>query len=74
VPNVDAVLLSDYKSGVVSPRVVDACYRLATKHQKLLTVDSQGDLHRSATGWRRSIRSCSQWIPRGTFTGSRGLG
>jgi len=46
VPNVDAVLLSDYKSGVVSPRVVDACYRLATKHQKLLTVDSQGDLHR----------------------------
>ncbi|MHB0867941.1 MAG: bifunctional heptose 7-phosphate kinase/heptose 1-phosphate adenyltransferase [Chloroflexota bacterium] len=46
VHEVDAVLLSDYKTGVVTPEVVEACYRLATQHGKLLTVDSQGDLHR----------------------------
>ncbi len=46
VPLVDAVLLSDYKSGVITPEVVDAAYRLASQHGKLLTVDSQGDLHR----------------------------
>lgn len=46
VGQVDAVLLSDYKSGVIVPEIVDACYRLAEKHEKLLTVDSQGDLHR----------------------------
>ncbi len=46
IPAVDAVLLSDYKSGVITPEVIDACHRLASRHQKLLTVDSQGDLHR----------------------------
>ncbi|MGE5618275.1 MAG: bifunctional heptose 7-phosphate kinase/heptose 1-phosphate adenyltransferase [Sphingomonadaceae bacterium] len=46
VPHVDAVLLSDYKSGVVTPAVIEASRRLATQHGKLLTVDSQGDLHR----------------------------
>ncbi len=46
VPEVDAVLLSDYKNGVVSPQVVDACSRLAKRHNKLLTADSQGDLYR----------------------------
>lgn len=45
-PAVDAILVSDYKSGVVVPEVIDACRRLASKHRKLLTVDSQGDLHR----------------------------
>ncbi len=46
VGQVDAVLLSDYKSGVVIPEVIDVCYRLASQHGKLLTVDSQGDLYR----------------------------
>jgi rfaE bifunctional protein kinase chain/domain len=46
VPRVDAVLLSDYKSGVITPETVEVCDRLARRHQKLLTVDSQGDLHR----------------------------
>ena len=48
VPRVDAVLLSDYKSGVITPEIVEECRSLARKHQKLLTVDSQGDLHRFA--------------------------
>lgn len=46
VGEVDAVLLSDYKSGAITPEVIDACYRLASQHGKLLTVDSQGDLLR----------------------------
>ncbi|HEX2922466.1 MAG TPA: PfkB family carbohydrate kinase [Chloroflexota bacterium] len=46
VPQVDAVLLSDYKNGVISPQVVEACSRLAKQHGKLVTADSQGDLHR----------------------------
>jgi rfaE bifunctional protein kinase chain/domain len=48
VPQVDAVLLSDYKSGVITPEIIDECRNLANQHQKLLAVDSQGDLHRFA--------------------------
>lgn len=48
VPQMDAVLLSDYKSGVVTPEIVEECRSLAHQHQKLLTVDSQGDLQRFA--------------------------
>ena len=46
VSSVDAVLLSDYKSGVVAPEMLEVCHALACKHDRLLTVDSQGDLHR----------------------------
>ncbi len=44
IPNVDAVLVSDYKTGVVTEGVVEACRRVAHAHGKLLAVDSQGDL------------------------------
>ncbi|HEX2923526.1 MAG TPA: PfkB family carbohydrate kinase, partial [Chloroflexota bacterium] len=42
---VDAILISDYKSGVVSPRMAQLCHDLTDSRGKLLTVDSQGDLH-----------------------------
>lgn len=44
LPHADAVLVSDYKTGVATPGVVDACRRLAKRFDKLLAVDSQGDL------------------------------
>ena len=44
IPDVDAVLVSDYKTGVVTEGIVEACRRLAHAHGKLLAVDSQGDL------------------------------
>lgn len=44
VPQADAVLVSDYKTGVATPAVIDACRRLARQHGKLVAVDSQGDL------------------------------
>ncbi|MGE0201666.1 MAG: bifunctional heptose 7-phosphate kinase/heptose 1-phosphate adenyltransferase [Candidatus Melainabacteria bacterium] len=39
-----AILLSDYGLGVVTPRVREHCRQLARKHHILVTVDSQGDL------------------------------
>ena len=42
---VDALLVSDYKSGVVCAKVVDACREHARQTCKLACVDSQGDLH-----------------------------
>ena len=44
IPQVEAVLISDYRTGVVTERVVDAARKSARKHGKLLTVDSQGNL------------------------------
>lgn len=44
-PSVDAILFSDYRSGVVTPRVIEA----ARKSKALTTVDSQGAL-RDFTG------------------------
>jgi rfaE bifunctional protein kinase chain/domain len=46
VPRVEAVLLSDYKSGVATEEVIAACLRICREQGKLLTVDSQGDLHK----------------------------
>ncbi len=46
IPQVDAVLISDYRAGVASEAVVAASLRLARQHGKLATVDSQGNLHK----------------------------
>ena len=46
IPTVDAVLLSDYKAGVVCPGTIEAARSAAKSHRKLLTVDSQGGLDR----------------------------
>jgi rfaE bifunctional protein kinase chain/domain len=44
LPACNAVLLSNYKSGTLTPAVVDKTRLLALSHDKPLTVDSQGDL------------------------------
>jgi D-glycero-beta-D-manno-heptose-7-phosphate kinase len=44
VPEVDAVLVSDYKSGVVNPRTIEAAVGAARQAGKPIAVDSQGDL------------------------------
>jgi len=46
VPQVDAVLISDYRTGVASEAVVTASLKSARRHGKLATVDSQGNLHK----------------------------
>ncbi|MCL5734904.1 MAG: bifunctional ADP-heptose synthase, partial [Actinobacteria bacterium] len=43
-PVVDAILLSDYKSGVLNDSVIGEALKIARKHGKPITVDSQGDL------------------------------
>jgi D-glycero-beta-D-manno-heptose-7-phosphate kinase len=44
-PSVDAILFSDYKAGVVNPHLVEAGLAAARASDKLVTVDSQGDLN-----------------------------
>jgi rfaE bifunctional protein kinase chain/domain len=46
VPRVDAVLVSDYRTGVASEAIVAATLKLARQHEKLATIDSQGNLHK----------------------------
>jgi len=46
VPQVDAVLISDYQTGVASEAVVAASLELVRQHGKLAAVDSQGNLHK----------------------------
>jgi rfaE bifunctional protein kinase chain/domain len=45
-PRVEALLLSDYKTGVVNEETILTALRLSHQHRKLLTVDSQGDLYK----------------------------
>lgn len=45
-PGVEALLLSDYKGGVIGQAAIDAARRIAREHGTLLTVDSQGGLDR----------------------------
>lgn len=44
MPGCDAVLLSNYKSGTLTRRVVERTREAAARHGKVLAVDSQGDL------------------------------
>ncbi len=43
-PQVDAILFSDYKAGVVNARLIEAGLEAARSAGKLITVDSQGGL------------------------------
>lgn len=44
VPTVDAVLLSDYRSGVIGGAIARFAHRIAQASNRPITVDSQGDL------------------------------
>jgi D-glycero-beta-D-manno-heptose-7-phosphate kinase len=46
IPDADAILVSDYKTGVVSDRVIHCALEMSNRHGKLITVDSQGDLNK----------------------------
>lgn len=46
IPTVDALIVSDYDNGVISPAIIEAVLPLAHKHGKVLVVDSHGDLAR----------------------------
>ncbi len=46
IPEVDALLISDYENGVISQEIVEACLPAALSQGKLVCVDSHGDLFR----------------------------
>jgi D-glycero-beta-D-manno-heptose-7-phosphate kinase len=46
LPSIDAVVLSDYENGVISPEIVDICVPLARSLHKIVVVDSHGSLSR----------------------------
>mgnify|MGYP005845318813 FL=1 len=46
VGDVDAVLVSDYKNGLVGQALVQTCLERVRHYNKILTADSQGDLHK----------------------------
>ncbi|MDE3077672.1 MAG: bifunctional hydroxymethylpyrimidine kinase/phosphomethylpyrimidine kinase [Chloroflexota bacterium] len=46
VPEVDALLFSDYENGVISQEIIEQCLPAAIAHGKLTCVDSHGDLFR----------------------------
>jgi rfaE bifunctional protein kinase chain/domain len=45
IPQVNAVLCSDYQLGLLTPRVVDIIRSLCHRYNVLLTVDAQGNSH-----------------------------
>lgn len=46
LPEMDAVVLSDYENGVISPDIIEACIPMARELGKVITVDSHGSLFR----------------------------
>lgn len=46
LPDMDAVVLSDYENGVISPRIIETCIPLARQLHKVVVVDSHGSLFR----------------------------
>lgn len=44
LPNFDAVVLSDYHIGTLTPNVIEATIRLADKYNKIIVVDAQKNL------------------------------
>lgn len=46
VPSVDAVLLSDYHGGLLTPSLVERVRRIAVESGRLITADAQGELNK----------------------------
>jgi rfaE bifunctional protein kinase chain/domain len=46
LPSIDAVVLSDYENGVISPDIIDLCIPMARQLNKIIVVDSHGSLFR----------------------------
>ncbi len=46
LPTVDAVVLSDYENGVISPQIIETCIPIARYLNKVVVVDSHGSLFR----------------------------
>ena len=46
LPSIDAVVLSDYENGVISPDIIQACIPAARALNKVIVVDSHGSLFR----------------------------
>ena len=46
LPEIDAVVLSDYENGVISPEIIAACIPMARALDKIIVVDSHGSLFR----------------------------
>lgn len=46
LPEIDAIVLSDYENGVISPHIIDACIPAARELNKIVVVDSHGSLFR----------------------------
>jgi len=46
LPSVDAIVLSDYENGVISPEIIETCIPIARALNKVIVVDSHGSLFR----------------------------
>jgi len=46
LPTIDAVILSDYENGLISPEIIETCLPLARRLGKMVVVDSHGSLFR----------------------------
>lgn len=46
LPQIDAIVLSDYENGVISPDIIDTCIPAAREMGKVIVVDSHGSLFR----------------------------
>jgi D-glycero-beta-D-manno-heptose-7-phosphate kinase len=46
IPTVDALILSDYETGVISPEIIETALPLAREAGKVIVVDAHGDLDR----------------------------
>jgi rfaE bifunctional protein kinase chain/domain len=46
LPSVDAIVLSDYENGVISPEIIEICIPIARELNKVIVVDSHGSLFR----------------------------
>lgn len=46
LPGMDAIVLSDYENGVISPEIIEICIPVARQLNKVVVVDSHGSLFR----------------------------
>ena len=46
LPTIDAIVLSDYENGVISPEIIETCIPTARQLGKVIVVDSHGSLFR----------------------------
>ena len=66
IPEHDALILSDYHIGTLTPKIINSAIKIANKHKKIIVVDAQKDLdnYKNITSMTPNLPDTQKYVGR----------